>query len=92
MLEAHISPPYVEKLRTQLANQEVNDKDALRNIWLLPPSVHKAFREGHVAVTLGYRQLGDAKSMDEQSPDTTVSDAIQNSHKGSAKIFIHSIS
>ncbi|KAJ9312633.1 hypothetical protein DTO271D3_7180 [Paecilomyces variotii] len=71
MLEAHISPPYVEKLRVQLTNQEGNDENALRNLWLLTPSVHKAFREGHVAVTVGYRQLVDAKSMDEQSPDAT---------------------
>lgn len=92
MLEAHISPPYVEKLRVQLTNQEGNDENALRNLWLLTPSVHKAFREGHVAVTVGYRQLVDAKSMDEQSPDATVSDIIQKSHKTSAKIFIHSIS
>ncbi|GAD95296.1 hypothetical protein TERG_03876 [Paecilomyces variotii No. 5] len=71
MLEAHITPTYVEKLRLQLSNQEKSDTDDLKNLWLLSGSIHKAFRQGHVAVTVGYRQSSDAKSMDERGPDAT---------------------
>ncbi|EED17540.1 hypothetical protein TSTA_113640 [Talaromyces stipitatus ATCC 10500] len=52
MLEAHLSPQYVAKPRSQLVNQECNDGTSLQNLWVLSPSVHKAFRQGHLYVRL----------------------------------------
>lgn len=62
MLEAFLSPSYVTRLRTQLANQDGIDENSLQNIWLLSPSIHRAFREGHVAIRRGYQSSRDAES------------------------------
>lgn len=73
MLEAYLTPSYVTHLRTQLASQEGTDETSLQNIWLLSPSIHRAFREGHVAVKLGAQPSGDAESNHERAGE------IQNS-------------
>ncbi|QKX58646.1 uncharacterized protein TRUGW13939_05773 [Talaromyces rugulosus] len=62
MLEAHLSPSYVAKLRTQLSSQIEDNEASLRNLWLLLPSVHRAFREGHVSVRLTSQPFGDSES------------------------------
>jgi hypothetical protein len=80
MLEAHLSPPYVNKLRLQLLEQASVDDVALRNLWLLSPSVHKAFREGHVAVRLTSRPLENSefamRELDEDNLDARVSTTV----------------
>jgi hypothetical protein len=35
-----------------LLNQTDDDQASLQNLWLLSPSIHKAFRAGHVEVRL----------------------------------------
>jgi hypothetical protein len=35
-----------------LLNQTDDDQASLQNLWLLSPSIHKAFRGGHVEVRL----------------------------------------
>ncbi|CRG84062.1 hypothetical protein PISL3812_01402 [Talaromyces islandicus] len=86
MLEAHLSPSYVAKLRAQLSSQKENNEASLRNIWLLSPSVHKAFREGHVSVRLASQPFGDSESKCE------VDDEIQNAWYTLETIFPDEIS
>lgn len=50
MLEAFLSPVHVARLRALLQNHSDDDGDTLRNLWLFSPSIHKAFRGGHVNV------------------------------------------
>lgn len=40
----------MDRLNTLLSNQIKDNAIALRNLWLLTPSVHKAFRAGHIEV------------------------------------------
>jgi hypothetical protein len=83
MLEAHISPSYVAKLRAQLSSQNENNEASLRNLWLLSPSIHKAFRDGHVSVRLVSQPFGDSESeceVDREIQDARVSDIISESY------------
>lgn len=77
MLEAHLSPQYVAKLHLQLVDQAGVDEVALRNLWLLSPSVYRAFREGHLAVRLTSRPLDNSefamRELDEDNSDARVS-------------------
>ncbi|KFY30935.1 hypothetical protein V493_01533 [Pseudogymnoascus sp. VKM F-4281 (FW-2241)] len=50
ILDAFLSPLHIAKLRALLQSHANNDEDMLRNLWLLSPSIHKAFRGGHVNV------------------------------------------
>ncbi|GBF65926.1 hypothetical protein TMEN_8644 [Trichophyton mentagrophytes] len=66
LLEAFLTPDLVHWLRTTLGSCS-EQKNALQNLLLLSPSVHSAFREGHIEIT---RQVGPnpPKEMD---PDAT---------------------
>ncbi|KAF7883358.1 uncharacterized protein EAF02_005278 [Botrytis sinoallii] len=50
ILEAFISTPNVDRLNALLSSQIQDNAIVLRNLWLLSPSVHKAFRAGHIEV------------------------------------------
>lgn len=54
MLEAFLSPIYIKKLQIQLSGRNESrseDTSSLPNTLLLTPSMHHAFRAGHVHVT-----------------------------------------
>ena len=65
MLEAYLSPLYVARLRTQLLSHNGDDEASLQNLWLLSPSIHRAFRTGHVNVRPGSQPPGDKKAESE---------------------------
>lgn len=49
ILEAFLTPEYVARLASLLENH--NDPQvALQNLWSLSPSIHRAFREGRIAL------------------------------------------
>lgn len=48
MLQAFLSPDCVARLETMLSNSLSYSAEALRNLWTLSPTIHKAFRDGHV--------------------------------------------
>lgn len=52
MLEAFLTPSYVAELRIHLSGEVRSDEMHLKNLWLLTPSMHQAFRAGHVAMNL----------------------------------------
>lgn len=81
MLEAYLSPSYVTKLRNLLLQQEATDEDSLQNLWLLSPSAHRAFREGHIAVRLfqSFGELEDKCDLEERITDAGVSDVTPRS-------------
>lgn len=47
-----MSPLHISRLRNLLLNRTDDDQASLQNLWLLSPSIHKAFRAGHVEVRL----------------------------------------
>ncbi|TEY63386.1 hypothetical protein BOTCAL_0155g00080 [Botryotinia calthae] len=47
-----LTPSYVARLRTIPSDQVKNDESYHKNLWLLTPSMHKAFRAGHVTMKL----------------------------------------
>ncbi|TGO40517.1 hypothetical protein BHYA_0036g00500 [Botrytis hyacinthi] len=59
ILETFFSTPNVNRLNALLSSQIRNNAIALRNLWLLSPSVHKAFRAGHI----------EARKSDDDSED-----------------------
>lgn len=84
MLEAFLSPPYVARLQILLASCDGNDGSSLLNMWLLSPTIHRAFREGHVDVRpksqVLSRMLGRASAEsnpDEASQNAEVSGSIR---------------
>jgi hypothetical protein len=48
LLEIFLMPPKVSKMRNLLCND--SDQGVLKNLWLLSPSFHSAFRNGHVNI------------------------------------------
>lgn len=84
MLEAHLSPSYLAKLRAQLSSQNEDNEASLRNLWLLSPSIHRAFREGHVYVRLTSQPFGDFLEskweLDEEIQDAWVSGTISKNY------------
>ncbi|ESZ96856.1 serine/threonine protein kinase [Sclerotinia borealis F-4128] len=66
ILEAFLSTSQVDRLRTLLSGRIRNDAIFLQNLWLLSPSMHKAFRTGHIEVR---------KRIDE--PDVVDTEALQ---------------
>lgn len=50
ILDAFLSPVHIARLRALLQTHSDNDGDVLQNLWLLSPSIHKAFRGGQVNV------------------------------------------
>ncbi|KAJ8062499.1 hypothetical protein OCU04_009029 [Sclerotinia nivalis] len=52
ILEAFLTPSYVAEPRAHLSGEVKNDEIYLKNLWLLTPSIHKAFRGGHVSMKL----------------------------------------
>ncbi|KAL1982490.1 hypothetical protein VTN96DRAFT_1281 [Rasamsonia emersonii] len=48
ILESFLTPSYIGRLRDVLCSK--NDISILQNVWLLSPSVHRAFRAGHVTM------------------------------------------
>ncbi|RMZ81437.1 hypothetical protein DV738_g2159, partial [Chaetothyriales sp. CBS 135597] len=77
MLEAFLSPSSVAHLRAQIANEAGVDKTTtpLRNIWLLSPSIHRAFRNGHVALRLRGSRFNPSRKVE---PDQEFAREIQN--------------
>jgi hypothetical protein len=61
MLEAFLSPAYITRLQTLLKVPRENDSTALRNLWLLPPNMQRAFRAGHLEVQPFGRATSQAK-------------------------------
>lgn len=79
MLEAYLSPSYVARLRSQLSSHNGDEEASLQNLWLLSPSIHGAFRMGHVKVRPKTQTTGDAKAepeLDGEIQDAVVSDSI----------------
>ncbi|TGO29117.1 hypothetical protein BPAE_0018g00020 [Botrytis paeoniae] len=60
-LETFISTPNVDRWNALLSGQIQDNPIALRNLWLLSPSVHKAFRAGHIEVR---RSVDDSEDVD----------------------------
>ncbi|KAL2856778.1 kinase-like domain-containing protein [Aspergillus pseudodeflectus] len=52
MLDAFLTSSRVNYLHTLLENETQDDATSLRNVLLLPPSIHNAFRAGHVDISL----------------------------------------
>ena len=61
MLEAFLSVPSVSQLQVLLNAQDGDDITHLRNLWLLSPSMHRAFRAGHIDVKPGPSAAGRMK-------------------------------
>ncbi|KAF7927104.1 hypothetical protein BELL_0336g00090 [Botrytis elliptica] len=61
ILETFVSTPNVDRLNTLLSSQIQDNAIALRNLWLLSPSVHKAFRAGHIEVR---KSVDDSEDVD----------------------------
>ena len=74
MLEAYLSPLYVTRLRTHLLSHEGDNEASLQNLCLLSPSIHRAFRMGHVHVIPGSQPPGDTKA--ESELDGEIQDAV----------------
>ncbi|KAJ5698657.1 hypothetical protein N7462_000662 [Penicillium macrosclerotiorum] len=49
ILEAFLSPSGVRQLKSAIETHD-DTQNALRNLWCLSPSIHDAFREGHIKV------------------------------------------
>ncbi|KAJ0413942.1 kinase-like protein [Aspergillus carlsbadensis] len=52
ILDVFLTSSRVSYLHTLLENESQDDAISLRNVLLLPPSIHKAFRAGHVDIGL----------------------------------------
>ncbi|KAI9644155.1 hypothetical protein NHQ30_007508 [Ciborinia camelliae] len=50
ILKAFLSTSHVDRLRTLLSGGLQNNAISLQNLWLLSPSMHNAFRAGHIEV------------------------------------------
>ncbi|OBT54902.1 hypothetical protein VE04_04535 [Pseudogymnoascus sp. 24MN13] len=50
ILDAFLSPLHIARLRTLLQSHGADDRTILQNLWLLSPTIHRAFRGGHVNV------------------------------------------
>ena len=74
MLQAFLSPLYVAQLRTRLSSFNGDEEASMQNLWLLSPSVHRAFRMGHVHVRPGSQPSGDRKV--ESEFDGEIQDAV----------------
>ncbi|KAF7895461.1 uncharacterized protein EAF01_009423 [Botrytis porri] len=61
ILETFVSTPNVDRLNTLLSSQIQDNVIPLRNLWLLSPSVHKAFRAGHIEVR---KSVDDSEDVD----------------------------
>ncbi|KAF2490044.1 hypothetical protein BU16DRAFT_518730 [Lophium mytilinum] len=48
LLETFLTPPKVSQMRNLLRDD--SDEGGLKNLWLLSPSIHSAFRNGHVQI------------------------------------------
>ncbi|CAD6442542.1 7d2453ca-1636-4f09-a44c-930f8bdddb60 [Sclerotinia trifoliorum] len=66
VLEAFISTSHVHRLRTLLSDSVEDNAIFLQNIWLLSPSMHKAFRAGHIEV----RKIDQSNSSDTEASQT----------------------
>lgn len=51
----------MDRLNALLSSQVQDNAIALRNLWLLSPSVHKAFRTGHIEVR---KSVDDSEDVD----------------------------
>lgn len=70
ILDAFLSPDHLAELRPLLLDNDGNDRSALQNIWLLPPSIHKAFREGHEHVKSTAERLREIGEPSESCENT----------------------
>ncbi|KAF7874042.1 hypothetical protein EAF04_002714 [Stromatinia cepivora] len=50
ILETFLSASHIDRLNTLLTGQIQDNATFLQNLWLLTPTMHKAFRAGHVEV------------------------------------------
>ncbi|APA16183.1 hypothetical protein sscle_16g109530 [Sclerotinia sclerotiorum 1980 UF-70] len=66
VLEAFISTSHVHRLRKLLSDSVEDNAIFLRNIWLLSPIVHKAFRADHIEV----RRIDQLNSSDAEASQT----------------------
>ncbi|KAF5875183.1 uncharacterized protein Bfra_003636 [Botrytis fragariae] len=64
ILETFVSTSNVDQLNTLLFSQIQDNAIPLRNLWLLSPSVHKAFRAGHIEVR---KSVDDSEDMDSEA-------------------------
>ena len=62
ILDAFLSPLHIARLRALIQSHNAEDGAILRNLSLLSPSIHKAFRGGHVNVA--------PSGLTSKSPDT----------------------
>jgi hypothetical protein len=62
IVDVFLSPLHIARLRALLQSHGTDDRTVLRNLWLLSPSIHRAFRGGHVNV--------EARGLTSKSPET----------------------
>ncbi|KAL3456712.1 kinase-like domain-containing protein [Aspergillus heterothallicus] len=71
ILDAFLTRTRVDHLRVLLSDESEDQATYLRNVILLPPSIHKAFRAGHVDISLrSARQNEPSSTCDDEYLDS----------------------
>lgn len=69
ILEAFLTPQYVVRMGA-IVESYSDPQVALQNLWCLSPSIHKAFRQGHVVIHARAARLAEiGYPIEECSPE-----------------------
>lgn len=79
ILDAFLSPLHIARLRTLLQSHGADDRTILQNLWLLSPTIHRAFRGGHVNV--------EARGLTSKNPETELQE-IDSEHEVSLGMLV----